>query len=305
MEAATITHMNEDKRQEILRRHQKVEETDQEIAIRCLLEETLTSDEVSKSTFRDFKTILISYFKNSINDIDHPNRVHDKTQEVLQQISTRGNATVVSGEEFLTSDLISKPVFLATNHLGLYKLVSIDPLRELGLKDTGINRAYPLPIFHASNYPVAERLNNKLYIAAYEFPGILGEIQKDAGGVIIKLKEELDISKEQSGIEVLINETVKFFQIHPNAALSILPEGKTSGKSSGRSPYDLEKFRTGAFVVAAQLEIPIVPVAQRFVNNRFELGILKPIYLSNTTRREEFSRIASQTQNEMQNWLKN
>lgn len=123
--------------------------------------------------------------------------------------------------------------------------------------------------------------------------------------MIIKLKEELEMSNGQTGVETLISESRKFFAQHPNAALSILPEGKTSGKSNGISPYDLEEFRTGAFVVAAQLEVPIIPVTQKFINNKFEVKILKPIYLNNRTTKNEFADVAASTREEMQSHLNN
>ena len=298
-------NMDESKRQEILRKHQIVERTNKEVVIRKLLQDTLTPDDQSKQTFRDFKKILIDYFTNSTQNIDDPKYIHDKTQSLIEKISTRGNTTIVSGTEFITDNLISRPVFIATNHLCLYKLAIINPNSDLGVDDAGVEEMYSLPLFHASNYPVAQLLRDSLYIAAYEFPGTIGKIQKAAGGVIIKLKEELEMSNGQTGVETLISESRKFFAQHPNAALSILPEGKTSGKSNGISPYDLEEFRTGAFVVAAQLEVPIIPVTQKFINNKFEVKILKPIYLNNRTTKNEFADVAASTREEMQSHLNN
>lgn len=296
----------EEKRQAILKQHQYVDpDTTEEKKIMTLLQEELVSTDWARDTFSEIREMLIQYFNDSLSNIQDSQYVHDRTQQLLKNIAVRTNAKIVSGHENLNGFPKGSPIFLCTNHLGLYKLATINPREELGLEDVGIDKMYSLPLFHASNIPVALMLKDNLYIAAFEFPGKIGEIQKMACGVVIRLEAERDLLNDSvGGIDYLITQTKKFMDEHPNGALSILPEGKTSGKRSGNSPYDLEDFRTGAFVVATALEIPILPVPQYFNPNKgFEVGILEPIYLSNNMTREQFAGVARTTQSKMQAWL--
>ena len=292
-------------RQEILRRHQVVEDTPQERRILELLRDNLTSTEWSQDTFRDIRHLLVDYFKDSLLNIQDRRHIHDKTQELLSKIAARGNAKISSGQEHLDNFPKASPVFLLTNHLGIYKLATINPEKELGLDDAGVDSMYSLPLFHASGRPVADALGDNLYIAAFEFPGKIGEIQKAAGGVVIRLEEEEKLEKDTTaGIDHLTTRTRNFMEEHPNGALSVLPEGKTSGKKNGASPYDLETFRTGAFVVAARLNIPILPVSQYFdPDTGFEVAVHEAIYPSPDLNREQFEEVANLTREKMQAWL--
>lgn len=296
----------EAKRQTILREHQYVDpNTPEEKKIMALLKEELISTDWAKDTFSDIQKMLVRYFSDSLSNIQNSLYVHDRTQQLLIDIATITKSKIVEGQENLKDFPKGSPVFLFTNHLGLYKLATIDPKEELGLGDVGVDKMYSLPLFHASNVPVAEALNDNLYIAAFEFPGRVGEIQKMAGGVIIRLEEEKDLLKDNvRGTDRLITQTRNFMDHHPNGALSILPEGKTSGKRAGKSSYDLDDFKTGAFVVAAALEIPILPVPQYFnPNSGFEVGILEPIYLTKNLTWEQLAVVATATQSKMQAWL--
>jgi len=296
----------EAKRQAILRQHQYVDpNTPEEEKIMTLLQEELVSTDWAKNTFSDIQKMLVQYFHDSLSGIQDSHYVHDRTQQLLKDIAVRTNAKIISGQENLDGLTKGSPVFLCTNHLGIYKLATIDPKKELGLEDVGVDRMYSLPLFHASNMPVAESLKDNLYIAAFEFPGKVGEIQKMAGGVVIRLEEEKNLLHDSvRGTDRLITKTRKFMDEHPNGALSILPEGRTSGKRAGKSSYDLDDFKTGAFVVAAAVEIPILPVPQYFnPNSGFEVGILEPIHLTKDVTWEQSADIARATQSKMQEWL--
>lgn len=299
----------EQRRQEILREHQVVKDTSEERRILELLRDNLVSTEWAQDTFGDIRNLLVDYYKDSLLNIQDRRYIHDKTQELLSKIAARGNAKISSGQEHLDDIPKASPVFLLTNHLGIYKLAIINPRQELGLDDTGVDGMYCLPIFHASNKPVADALGDNLYIGAFEFPGKIGEIQKAAGGVIIRLEREEELEKEFKGetiegIDHLITQTRNFIEQHPNGALSVLPEGKTSGKERGISPYDLAAFKTGAFVVAARLNIPILPVSQYFdPNTGFEVVVHEVIHLSPDLSREQFREVADSTREKMQQAL--
>lgn len=296
----------EAKRQAILREHQYVDpDTPEEKKIITLLKEELISTDWAKDTFSDIKKMLVEYFNDSLSNIQNSQYVHNRTQQLLDDIAARTKSKIVSGQENLNGLPKSSSVFLCTNHLGLYKLATINPERDLGLKDVGVDKMYSLPLFHASNMPVAEALNNNLYIAAFELPDKIGEIQKSAGGVVIRLEAEENLLNDGiGGIDYLITQTEKFRNDHANGALSILPEGRTSGKRFGNSSYDLDQFRTGAFVVAAALGITILPVPQYFNPHKgFEVGVLEPICLTKDTTRDQFADVARATRSKMQEWL--
>lgn len=301
----------ERRRQEILRAHQiaATASTPQERRISALIRTELLSTEWARETFADIRKLLIVYFKDSLLNTQNSQYVHDRTQRLLSEIAEKGEAKIVSGEEHLRTVPKKSPVFLMTNHLGLYKLATINPRTELGLDDFGAEKMFPLPLFHASNKPVADALGDGLYIGAFEFPGKIGEIQKAAGGVIIRLEDEEELEKElkretKEGINHLTTQTRNFMEKYPYGALSVLPEGGTSGKRNGGSPYDLEAFRTGAFVIAARLNIPILPVSQYFdPNTGFELAVHEAIYLSPDLSREEFREVADSTREKMQAFL--
>lgn len=297
----------EDERQKILRAHQYAvtASTPQERRISALIRTELLSTEWARKTFADIRELLIAYFKDSLSNTQNPQYVHDRTQRLLSEIAERGKTKIVSGEEYLRAVPKKSPVFLMTNHLGLYKLATINPEIELGLDDFGAEKMFPLPLFHASNKPVADSLEDGLYIAAFKFPGKIGEVQKAAGGVVIRLEEEEKLEKNiTAGIDHLTTQTRNFIEEYPNGALSILPEGGTSGKRNGGSPYDLETFRTGGFVIAARLNIPILPVSQYFdPQTGFEVAVFEPIYPNRDMNREQFTQMASSTREKMQKWL--
>ncbi|MEK7113154.1 MAG: hypothetical protein AAB875_07655 [Patescibacteria group bacterium] len=297
----------EDERQKILRAHQYAVTagTPQERRISALIKRELLSTEWARKTFADIRELLIAYFKDSLLNTQNSQYVHDRTQRLLSEVAERGKTKIVSGEEHLGAVPKKSPVFLMTNHLGLYKLATINPEPELGLDDFGAEKMFPLPLFHASNKPVADALGDGLYIGAFEFPGKVGQIQKTAGGVVIRLAEEENLTSDgTSGIDYLTHQTKGFIERYPNGALSVLPEGGTSGKRNGGGPYSLETFRTGAFVIAARLSIPILPVPQYFNPQKgFEVAVLEPIYPNKDMNREEFTEMANLTREKMQKWL--
>lgn len=301
-----MTDEIERKRQEILLSHQyRDPDSPSEKAILDLLSKELLSTPWAKQTFSDVRGELVSYYRECLDRIDGSDYIHNRTQELLTRIEERTKARIVSGQENIEKIKNGSPVFLVSNHLGLFKLATINPSTELGLRGlSGIKNMYPLPLFHASAMPVARALGNNLYIAAYQFPHEIGEIQAKAGGVIIRHEDEAALFEGKQGIPLLVERTQNLINEHPNMALSIFPEGRSSGRTTGRSCYDLEEFRSGSFVIASKLGLPIIPVPQYFNSETgFEIGVLEPILISSDLSKEEYKKIASDTQVSMQTWL--
>ncbi|MDP3726790.1 MAG: hypothetical protein Q8Q96_00565 [bacterium] len=286
--------------QEALIKHQPVPEDPADRRIVNLIEREFTPTSWAQQTFVDIREMLVKYYRDSLQHPNDSGHIHDRTQKLLSDIAKRANTKIVRGGEYLRSLPKQSPVFLLTNHLGAYKLANVDPLEDLKI-DIGLRSMHALPLFHASNQVVAAVLRDNLYIAAYEFPGVIGEIQKSADGVIVPL--------EGTGrIDYLAEETRRLMQRHPNSALSVLPEGGTSGKRNGGGPYDLEPFRKGVFAIAYRVGCPLIPVVQYFdPNSGFELAILPRIEMTPPEdiegAKEYFTQLADKTRVDMQAWL--
>lgn len=286
--------------QEALTKHQPDPKDTDDRRIVNLIKRELAPTSWARQTLVDIRGMLVNYYRDSLQQLSDPGAIHDRTQRLLSDIAKRAETKIVYGEEHLESLPRQSPVFLLTNHLGAYKLANVDPLEDLGI-DIGLRSMHALPLFHASSKVVADVLGNNLYIAAYEFPGVIGEIQKSADGVIVPL--------EGTGrIDYLVEETRRLIQRHPNSALSVLPEGGTSGKRNGGGPYDLEPFRKGVFAIAHKVGCPLIPVVQYFnPNSGFELAILPRIEMTPPAdiegAKEYFAQLANKTRADMQAWL--
>ena len=265
-----------------------------EIRIVKLIREQLLKTEWAKSIFEALRQQLIQYFISSIEILNQPDKIHQATQEVLEELSTISRSRIVSGEENL--DRLSKrsPVIAVVNHLGTYKLTEIQP-REIRI-DLPLDIIHPFPIYYAPLVPVAKILEDNLYETHVELPEPLLSIQK-AAGIIVVPPDQGALTKLQTATSELITQ-------HPNALITIFPEGGTTGKRNNGGPYDLDEFKTGGFVIASHLNLPVLPVCQYFnPESGFELGILPPVKVENTENREYYKELARSTQASMQSWL--
>lgn len=286
---------------EAARERQPKPDDEQEKRIVGKLQEELLSTEWSRNALLDqIKPLLINYFKDSFLHTDEPQKVHDQTQEVLRRIAEITRARIVGGEEDIVA-LRGKSVFLATNHLGTYKVLGLDPEKDLGHPEIGLQVLHPFPVFYASLWPVAERLGDGLYEAAHDYPDPIRTIQMVSGSLIMP--------PGQTGtLEELEAETKEMFESKKGIALTLFPEGGTSGKRNDGGIYDMNNFRKGSFVIAGHLGIPVVPVAQYFdPNEGFKLRVFPALHLEsfpNTPEGEAYyGQQAASVQSEMQEWL--
>jgi len=274
---------------------------EQEQRIVGLLQQELLSTSWSKSLFQDhLKELMIDFFRDSLDHVEDEQYIHDKTQEVLKQFSELSGSRIVEGEEYLES-LKGKNVFFLTNHLGTYKLLGLDPEADLGQSELGLDVLHPFPAFYGSLYPVAEALENDLYESAHDYPGVIRKVQVAAGSLILPpgLTGTLPAIEEK---------TKEMFSGKDGLSLTIFPEGGTSGKRNNGGPYALDKFKTGSLVIAGDLGIPIIPIAQHFdPKEGFKLRVFEPRDLKPSTgdndSREYFHIQASEMRTEMQGWL--
>lgn len=271
-----------------------------------VIRDKLLSTVWAKNAIKQTADIQLAHLKASLKHIDDPQFIHDNTQKVLAELARVTNSKIVEGKEYVESLPKGRPILLLTNHLGVYKLNSwpIDELREkTGLTGPVQPLFYPFPFYFAAVYPIAKELNDNLYIASFEYPGQLGKILRAAGS--IEVPPEDTLSEGKSRTEVLIDSTRRFIETHPNAVIVSFPEGGTTGKRNEGSPYDLEKFHTGSYVIARELGLTILPVAQYFnPESGLELRVFWPVKLPTNANNDDLEKAANQNWQEELAWVK-
>lgn len=153
----------------------------------------------------------------------------------------------------------------------------------------------PFPIRHMSLSTISRALNMEIHESAIELPRVLSKIQKSCGVVMVS-------ADGQNRTQKLIDDVNRLMIDHKSAVV-MYPEGGTSGKRNEGGPYDLDIFHKGAFVVAKNLNIPILPVTQ-FFNSKsgFEIDVLEPIQADAITY-NGINQIIMNTQDMMQQTL--
>lgn len=268
--------------------------TDQERRIVSAITQEMLKTQWAKKTFAKARDLMKDYFKASLENLESPRIIHDSTQVILKELSDIFQTRIVEGEDNLEKVQKNLPAFVVTNHLGTYKLTAIKP-EELGIS-MPTEVIHPFPMFYASLFPVAQKLGDNLYEAAYPYEQPIRKVQEAAGSIIVPAGEGV--------LQAAMDNTRQTMSRYANGLFAIFPEGGTSGKRNNGGPYDLERFHTGPFVIAAQLGVPIVPVAQYFnPDSGFELAVFPPIRLAKNTTKEQFAQVASETQQQMQKWL--
>lgn len=273
-----------------------------DLRIRHIIGEIFLKEPWAEETFTDIRTEQIAYLKDALHNVGDPTYVDRITQETLKKIGNKLMSTIVGGEEYL-APLQGKPVLIATNHLGTYKLAPINPCVDLGddiPKYEGYDFMYPYPLYIAGLSPVAEALGNSISYASNDYPGVFGQIHTAAGFIFVP--PAAHISRGRT--EILKQQTAQIIQSRPNTAVINFPEGGTGGKYDEKGPYDLRDFRTGGYVIAAELGIPVVPVAQYFNPlTGMELEVFKPAYPQIGTQ-EDYQQLANDTRAQIQAWVK-
>lgn len=270
------------------------------------IRDELLSTDWARDILKQTTDVQLEHLRVSLEHLDNPQFIHDYTQKVLAELARLTNSRVVAGQEHLDTLSKAQPVLLLTNHLGIYKLNSW-PIEELR-KATGLTGPvqplfYPFPLYYSAMYPVAKALGDNLYIASFEYPGRLGKMFRATASIEVPPKK--DLPKERERTKILIDSTRRLVEDHPNAVITSFPEGGTTGKRNEGGPYDLEKFHTGSYVIARDLGVTILPVAQYF-NPRegLELKIFKPVKLPAGADDDELNKAANQNCQEELMWLK-
>lgn len=273
-----------------------------DIRIRNLIEDAVLREPWAKQAFANIHDAQISFMREAVGHVDNPAYVGAATQEVLHGISTELRSTIVEGQEHLDSLPTGSPVLIMANHFGGYKLDGINPQTDLGPgvpKYEGYNFMYPYPLYIAGMTPVAEAVGNSLSYTSDDFPGVYGQVHTAAG--FIHVPPAALVASGRT--EALVTQARGALNARPNTAIVNFPEGGTSGKYNEAGPYDLLVFKTGGLVVASQLDIPVVPVAQFFNPHQgMQLKVFEPFH-PGTASREEYQVMVDTMRDEMQEWL--
>lgn len=274
-----------------------------DIRIRNLIAENFLREEWARAAFDNIKTEQLGYLRDVIAHVDDPAYVDRSTQDVLRHISAELRSTIEEGSEKLDAIPPNTPTMLMTNHLGTYKLAGINPQTDLGDGVdiySGYDFMYPYPLYFAGLYPVADKIGGHLSYTSDDFPGVFGKIHTEAGFIHVPPAALIQGGRT----ELLKHQTGRVIQEKPNTALVNFPEGGTSGKYNEAGPYDLLDFKTGGYVIAAELGITVIPVAQYFdPEHGMRLKVFDP-FVPEATTREGYQEMANATHREMQEWLK-
>ena len=271
-----------------------------EVAIRDKIRNAVMAEDWARAAFSEIGEMQIRYLRKMIANSDKPEFIHDSAQQALKEISRKLRSTIVEGENELAQVPKGSPMLIITNHFGAYKLTSVSPRGDLGVDIPNYEAMYPYFMYFAALYPVAEAVEDNLYYASVDYPLIFGEIHTKAGYIYVP-PPSLKTSEGRTGL--LIKQTKDAIDNRHNVAIVNFPEGGTSGKYSGLGPYDLSPFKKGGYVIAANLGIYAVPVAQYFDKSEgFQLKVLKP-FIPPQTDRKGYEQMAEGNRKEMQTWL--
>lgn len=245
-----------------------------EVRIRGLIREQAYSTAEGMKMWGESRQIQQHFFQDVLSHLDDPSYIHDKTQETLRKLAGTTNAEIVNGEE--NARQIKTPALVVLNHYSGYKLNSLKP-EDLDTDFGKMEELYPFPSFFASLVPVAQAVGEGtgLYDAHLEYSTkeantSLRQVQEAAGLLVIP--------ESNGGLSSTLASTRELLEEHPNSLLVVFPEGESSGKRNNGTPYDMMPFHSGAFVIAAELGIPILPAVQYFNPERgFEVSVLPPL----------------------------
>ena len=269
-----------------------------EIRIRDLIREQAYRTPQGKQMWEKSKDAQLRYFREALGRIDDVTYVHERTQQLLSELAKITNAHIVLGEENLRD--LRLPALVVLNHYSGYKNTTLQR-EELGIDLGEMDELYPFPVFYSSVVPAARKLGEEvsLYDAHLEYSPDetpLRKLQEEAGLLVIP--------ENGASFQAVLELTRDTIKRDPNSLVVVFPEGETSGKRNSGGPYDMVSFHTGPFAIASILGIPVLPVAQYFnPESGFEIGIGKSIQPDTNRPREEYSRLAESTRQEMRGLL--
>ncbi len=272
-----------------------------EVMIRGKVEELLNSTPEARHIAEEVSRLIRDNFRDLYAHRKDSDYVYNKNQEYARKFAQITNATIVSGQEHLEGLEKGKPVFFAANHDATFRIgegIGSEELKDLGFSgEHSVEELhYPHLPFYGAFQPVAEKLGDNICMAAEEEPGTLGELYRATGSLDVSPASILSGSEEgKTGrVDILTDASRELFKEHQNSALTVFPEGATTGKRNGGNMRELGKFHAGLFAIAANLEVPVVLLAYRFNPNKgFEVSVAGVVRLNQNSTREEIQETAN------------
>lgn len=257
---------------------QPKESDPQEQSIKKSLESTILRTEFARKFIIKATRKQDIFFNNALLNIDDAAGTRNEYLKLLNDLSRESNSHVTSGIDFLSS-VNKKGLIIITNHLGIVKLTKVQGFE-------------PFPLRHASIFPIVQSLRMSIHESAIELPDDLLKVQQNCEVVVVRAGGNNRTTKLIDDSKMLINSK--------KSAIIMYPEGGTTGKRNNGGPYDLDAFHSGAFIVAKELGISVLPVCQYFnPNSGFEIDILKPIG-DDDFKKKDISIIIENAKKEMQ-----
>ncbi|MEK7472466.1 MAG: hypothetical protein AAB625_00325 [Patescibacteria group bacterium] len=253
----------------------------------------INNTEWSKSFFEIVKNKQVEFFRNSINKTPSTLSVRNLYLDLVEEISSKGKTEIKSGIDNLL-EIHSGPLIVITNHLGTAKISRIKT-NIININNYPLEEIEPFPVRVAPISLIAQKLSLNLHECAIELPQPFLNIQNQSGVITIPARGEGKTKLLQSKINSLIS-------TEPNSLIIMYPEGGTSGKRNDGNPYDLDIFHTGSFVIAKNLNLPILPIFQSFDSNHgSRLDILKQI-MPNELNSLNIKMVSEDTRSKMQSF---
>lgn len=275
-----------------------------EIMIREKVEELLVSTPLATDMNKKVSLLVRESFRDLYTHRSDPAYVRRINQEYTGEFARITNAKIMSGEEKLEELEKKSPVIFSANHDAIYRMgggLTPEELKKFGFSGEHAveDVHYPHIPFYAPLYPVAKLIEDDIYMVDEEEPGTLGELYRATGSIDFPPASVLTGFNEGGvgRVEILTEATRKLFEEHPNSALTVFPEGGTTGKRNGGNIRELGRFHAGLFAIASSLEVPIVLLTHRFNPNKgFEISIAGVVRLRKNSTREEIQKTASRAQ---------
>lgn len=241
-----------------------------EIRIRQKLDKILVAD-WARSTVGELREIQSDFLEFALRNSDKPESILRSYRKLLPQIARKLKTEITSGQNYLRDLQGKRGVIVVVNHLGTAKLTRI-PTETFGL-DISLKEIEPFLVRHAPISKISDSLGSNLFETAIELPPPFLEIQKAC--------KVITVSPEGTGrTKRLVEDVRHLVSGEPSSVIVMYPEGGTSGKRNTGSIYDLDQFHSGAFVVAQELSLPVLPVCQYLNPEKgLELHLLEPFYV--------------------------
>lgn len=250
----------------------------------------LINSEWAKNFIEKARATQIDFLSKSLNE-SRGEFVRKSYLNLIEKLRVEGNTKIKSGADNLIA-LEQKPLILIANHIGTAKISRIKT-RDIGVNIPLLEEIEPFPIRVAPIELIAEKLSLNLYECAIELPDPLLEVQEKCGVLTINTSGTGRTNILQSKIEKVLNKDKKPMFV-------MYPEGGTSGKRNLGGPYDLDTFHTGSFVIARNLNLPILPIFQSFNETEgFQIDILEPILIQDLTE-QNLKEVVESTRVKMQ-----